>query len=143
MEEKKTMNAWKQKQSILSLIMLSAYFISQTTFAIKAPVLDQHLVFQIPKYFNTQTVYTTPLQAWEITPNFDYAKVGKNSYFYEIPLALSYGITDRWMASASWSPLNIINKNDGQNARGIGDATIGTKYRFPFIYDSNFSTALG
>jgi len=135
------MKEWKRVFTTSAI--LASSLLCHTGYAIKAPILDHHLVFQIPTFFNTQTVYTTPYKAWQIVSNFDYAKVGKNDYFYEIPFEVSYGISNRWMADVSWSPLNIINLNNGQNARGIGNASIGTKYRFPYIRGSDFSGALG
>jgi hypothetical protein len=94
----------------------------------------------IEELFKTDVVY--PQQQGEM--EVELASVYQNHAggdTWTIPLALEYGLSDRWQVEAEWDSLVQHYSPNHSVVRGIGDLELGTQYSFMNIGDSLFHIA--
>lgn len=95
----------------------------------------------LQELFQTETVY--PQEKGEIQFTFS-SKFNKSAErkLFETPVAVEYGLSDRWQVSLRMVRDESTNNCGGKN-RGVGDLQIGTKYSWMNIGRSNFHAAVG
>ncbi len=95
----------------------------------------------LQELFQTETVYSQEKGETQFTFASRFSKSGERKLF-EAPVALEYGISDRWQVSLEWAATNRLTTAAGKT-RGAGDLQIGTKYSWMNLGRSTFHAAVG
>ena len=94
----------------------------------------------IEELFKTDVVY--PQQKGEL--EVELASVYQNHTgvdTWTIPVALEYGLNNRWQVEAEWDSLVQRFPRNQSAVRGVGDLELGTQYSFMNVGDSLFHIA--
>jgi hypothetical protein len=121
-------------------LLLIAFFVAG--FNLAEIVLAQSGKEQpVQEVFQTETVYPQERGEFQLTMGYTLRKqFGRSSA--QLPVFLEYGVTDKWQIGFQWNALNI-NNAAGDVQFGTGDLSLGTKYSFMNVGNSNTHVALG
>jgi hypothetical protein len=97
---------------------------------------------QVQEVFQTELVYPQQKGELQLTTGLTFRK-NLRVRLVQVPVSLEYGITDRWQISAQWDGLNSIHPVLGRPLLRSGDLSIGTKYSFMNVANTNLHLAVG
>lgn len=126
------------KSPLLFAVAFWAIILLAGTVNLSAQTTDAR---RLQELFQTETVYPQEKGEFQVTFASKFSK-GAERKLFETPVAMEYGISDRWQVSLEWSASNRLTTGDDK-ARGVGDLQIGTKYSWMNLGRSNFHAAVG
>ena len=107
----------------------------------KAQEGDREYVQLVNEYFLNNSVYPQERGEIQLTtfPRVDF----EDGHRFTLPVAVEFGLTDRWQIEAEWVPL-AVNRPDGLPGRsGIGDFALETQYSVMNVGGSSTHLAFG
>jgi hypothetical protein len=94
----------------------------------------------IEELFKTDLVYPQEKGEWELELSSVYQN-NRAADTFTVPIAIEYGLSDRWQVEAEWDSFINNHPHDGSTANGIGDLELGTQYSFLNVGGSQFHVA--
>lgn len=126
-----------QRRAFYSLIFLFLIPILAYHSQVKADDTDH-----IQELSQAEIVYPQERGAIQVSLSPAYNK-SEDLDIFILPLSIEYGLTDAWQLELAWQIFILNHSSNGENNYGIGDLSIGSKYSFLNIAQSNFHTAIG
>jgi hypothetical protein len=125
----------KKKFLLLASLLIAS-------FNVPAEVLAQSGKEQpVEEVFQTEIVYPQERGEFQMTTGYTLRKhFGRTSA--QLPIFLEYGVTDKWQVGFQWNAFNITSSVEGSQF-GTGDLSLGTKYSFMNVGNSNTHVAVG
>ena len=119
----------------ITLLIISGFALHREALAQKEKEQPLQEVFQ------AEVVYPQEKGSFQITTGLNLHTTSGAS-FWQIPINLEYGITDRWQVGFQGSAIRT-NHVVGLSRLGGGDLGIATKYSLMHVADSNSHLAIG
>jgi outer membrane putative beta-barrel porin/alpha-amylase len=131
----------KHKRLVNTVLMLVLYFMgSRVTWAEEED--KRHYVQPLQELFMSETVYPQDRGEMQIAFGANFSN-GEKESIVETPISMQYGLSDFWELQLEWNGYAHRESHEGKTTQGVGDLSIGSKYSFMNIANSNFHTALG
>jgi hypothetical protein len=131
-----------QRTDMKTSFFVTCVFLAPTLLTMQSTIRAQATTERaLQELFQTETVYSQEKGETQLTFASRYSK-NRAQELFQTPLAIEYGLTDRWQVTLEWSPNNRL-KTQHTSTRGIGDLTLGTKYSWMNVRHSNFHLAAG
>lgn len=131
----------RDDQTTMKTLLLVTTLVLTTLVGSHSPALAQETKRPLEELFQTETVYPQEKGEFQFTFVSKFSKSAETSWF-ETPLRVEYGLTDRWQVELEWSGINRLRTSKGKT-RGPGDLQIGTKYSWMNIHGANLHLAAG
>lgn len=96
----------------------------------------------LQEIFQTEVVYPQEKGELQLTTGIGLHK-SLGAALVQLPVSFEYGITDRWEVDIQWDGFNRIHPSFGSSLTGTGDLSIGTKYSFMNVANTNLHLAIG